>query len=429
MSEQKRGNDAIPSWSGFNYQGKITLLCLLIEMNKLISSEYKQELLEDCYVEIEKTEDFVLVLHGEIKSLYQVKAYLSTDKTTAFSSAMKKLIQHRSELKSLKADCYICAPLKISDWDDDSNSYKNQIKLFSYDSKPVHVIEVADKIKEELNKTIKNMELDNTRTSEIYLGLCSFLDNKVSEMHNQDVKKRNYKLELAEVANFIFSAHFNYVFEQVAKDKENIYNHIVNNFNSVIEEYCGSRCESKRLGTCKKDIYGSCALTTSYDYILEINIWEYCKYLNPHITTGWDEQLNYIARLNEEDFKNLLVPIFNSISEDILHTDDETIYCSTDVFNTIKNKVIPTLLTFNAGYNDVTKSIADKISKIKQNSFLSFSAISGCAITADTQGYQYNTEEDSILYFGKDDNCITDNENYIKIIDGREFIRRVGGAK
>lgn len=429
MSKQKRGNDAIPTWSGFNYQGKITLLCLLIEINKLISNGYKQELLKDCYVEIEKTEDFVLVLQGKVKSLYQVKAYLSTDRTVSFSSAMKKLLEHRSELKSLAADCYICTPLAISDWNDDGNIYKNQIKQFSYDAKPVHVTEVADKIKAELSKTIKSMGLDNTRTNDVYLGLCSFLDNKVSEMHNQYIKKRNYNLDFVEVCDFIFDAHTNYELEQEAKERENIYNHIINNFNSVIENYCNDQCENNRLGTCRKYIYGSCALTTSYDYILEINIWEYCKYLNPHITTGWDEQLNYIARLNQEDFKNLLVPIFNIISEDTLRTDDETIYCSTDIFETIKDRVIPTLLTFNSGYNDISKSIADKISKIKQNSFLSFSSISGCAITADTQGYQYNTEEDSILYFGKEDNCITDNDNYIKIVDGREFIRRIGGSK
>jgi len=218
MPKPSRGNDAIPTWSGFNYQGKITLLCALIEINKLIVNGYRQDLLDDCYVEIEKTEDFVLFLQGKVKSLYQVKAYLSTDKRASFSKAMKKLIEHRNNLNSLTAECYICSPLSISDWNDTGNTYKNQIKLLDYDTK---------KIKIELEKTLKHMGLANPKIDDIYLGLCSFLDDKVAEMHNQEVKKRNYNLLFNEIANFISHAYTCYVVEQEDIQKENIYNHII----------------------------------------------------------------------------------------------------------------------------------------------------------------------------------------------------------
>lgn len=430
MSKPKRGNDAIPTWSGFNYQGKITLLCSLIEINKLIASGYKKELLHDCYVEIEKTEDFVFFLQGKVQSLYQVKAYLSTDKVSSFSGAMKKLIEHRSELNSLTAECYICAPLPISDWNDTGNIYKNQVKRFSYNGKPVDVIQVVEKIKSELEKTLKNMNLANQRIDDIYLGLCSFLDDKVAKMHKQEARKRNYNLLFNEIVDFISNAHTNYVVEQEAIQKENIYNHIIKNFKNVIDDFCNSECQDKQMGICKKDIYGLCALTTSYDYILEINIWEYCKYLNPHIISGWDRQLSYVERLGEENFKKLLIPVFYRIHGNILCTDVETIYCETDIFDTVKNKVIPTLLNFDFGLNDVEKSIGDTLNRIKQNSFLWSSSVMGCAITADTKGEKYNTGEDSILYFDKEeDNCITDNDNYIKIVDSREFIQKMGGTK
>lgn len=430
MSKPKRGNDAIPTWSGFNYQGKITLLCSLIEINKVIAQGYRQELLDDCYVEIEKTEDFVLFLQGNAKSLYQVKAYLSADKTSSFIVAMKKLIEHRSSLNALTADCYICAPLPISDWSDSGNTYKTQIKLFSYNNSPVNVTEVSEKIKIELKDTLNYMGISSQRVNDIYLGLCSYLDNKVAEMHNQGTAKRNYNLLFRDMADFIFTAHAEYELKEEAIQKENIYNHIIGNFKNVIDTFCNNECENKQMGTCKKDIYGSCALTTSYDYILEINIWEYCKYLNPHIITGWDKQLSYVERLREEDFKKLLLPIFHKIRESTLHTDAETIYCETDIFDTVKNKVIPTLLNFDFGLNDISKSISDILKRIKQNSFLWSSSITGCAITADTKGEKYNTEEDSILYFDKQDyDCITDYDNYIKIVDSREFIRQIGGIQ
>lgn len=431
MSKPKRGNDAIPTWSGFNYQGKITLLCSLIEINKLIAKGYRQELLNDCYVEIEKTEDFVLFLQGNVKALYQVKAYLSKDKTSSFIEAMKKLIEHRSSLNALTADCYICAPRPISDWNDSGNTYKNQIKLFSYNTSPVYVTEVAEKIKIELEETLKYMGIASQRVNDIYLGLCSYLDSKVAKMHNQEAAKRNYNLLFKEMTDFIFTAHTHYVVEQETIQKENIYNHIVGNFKNVINEFCNNECENKQMGTCKKDIYGSCALTTSYDYLLEINIWEYCKYLNPHIITGWDRQLSYVERLREEDFKKLLVPIFYKVSEGILRTDAETIYCETDIFDTVNSKVIPTLLNFDFGLNDISKSISDTLNRIKKNSFLWSSSITGSSITADTKGEKYNTEEDSILYFDKDneEDSITDNDNYIKIVDSRDFIRQIGGLK
>jgi hypothetical protein len=430
MPKPSRGNDAIPTWSGFNYQGKITLLCSLIEINKLISKGYNQDYLDDCYVEIEKTEDFVLYLQGKVKSLYQVKAYLSTNKTASFSGAMKKLIEHRNNLKSLTAECYICSPLQITDWTNATNTYKNHIKLFDYNSIPIHVTEVAKNIKNELQKTLKYMGLNTNKVDDIYLGICNFLDIKVAEMHNQNITCRNYNLLFKDLANFIFNAHTHYVVELETKQKENIYNHIIGNFKNVIDEFCNNECEDKQMGTCKKDIYGTCALTTSFDYMLEIDIWDYCKYLNPHIITGWDKQLSYVERLREEDFKKLLLPIFYKISEGTLHTDTETIYCETNKFNTVKNRVIPTLLNFDFGLNDISKSISDTLNRIKQNSFLWSSSIIGSAITADTKGEKYNTEEDSILYFRKEnDDYITKNDNYIKIVDSREFIQKIGESK
>lgn len=69
MSKPKRGNDAIPTWSGFNYQGKITLLCSLIEINKVIAQGYRQELLDDCYVEIEK-QRILCCFCKEMQNLY-----------------------------------------------------------------------------------------------------------------------------------------------------------------------------------------------------------------------------------------------------------------------------------------------------------------------------------------------------------------------
>ena len=80
-----RGNDAIPTWSGFNYQGKMMLLYVLELINQIAKDKNKDI---DAYsVELEKTEDFCIICDSEYKSFHQVKAYLSKDKWNSYSKA------------------------------------------------------------------------------------------------------------------------------------------------------------------------------------------------------------------------------------------------------------------------------------------------------------------------------------------------------
>ena len=50
-----RGNDAIPTWSGFNYQGKMMLLYVLELINQIAKDKNKD--IGTYSVELEKTED------------------------------------------------------------------------------------------------------------------------------------------------------------------------------------------------------------------------------------------------------------------------------------------------------------------------------------------------------------------------------------
>jgi len=62
----ERGNDAIPSWSGYNYQGKITLLCSLNEINRIVATGLTESAFDGCYVEVEKNEDFVIFISEKV---------------------------------------------------------------------------------------------------------------------------------------------------------------------------------------------------------------------------------------------------------------------------------------------------------------------------------------------------------------------------
>lgn len=63
--------DASPSWSGFNYQGKVALFYVLSMINsKSLSYDFN-----NYTVTLEKTEDFEIAESGRVISYHQVKAY------------------------------------------------------------------------------------------------------------------------------------------------------------------------------------------------------------------------------------------------------------------------------------------------------------------------------------------------------------------
>lgn len=139
-----RGNDAIPTWSGFNYQGKMMLLYVLELINQIAKDKNKDI---DAYsVELEKTEDFCIICDSEYKSFHQVKAYLSKDKWNSYSKAMDKLLKHRAESNNPTAKCYLTVAKEIKDWDDASNTYNVSVELYKRASKVVGVCDVRNEI-------------------------------------------------------------------------------------------------------------------------------------------------------------------------------------------------------------------------------------------------------------------------------------------
>ena len=93
MGRKKRGNEAIPTWSGFNYQGKVLLLYILKKINEISPLGT----IGDYTVEIERQEDFVIICKGKSESFHQVKATLSKSKWSQHSKALDKLLENRNK--------------------------------------------------------------------------------------------------------------------------------------------------------------------------------------------------------------------------------------------------------------------------------------------------------------------------------------------
>ncbi|MFU2510924.1 ABC-three component system protein [Pseudoalteromonas sp. ASV78] len=82
--------DASPSWSGFNYQGKVALYYALTLINEAsVETDFSNNALM-----LEKTEDFEILLNGNSVSIHQVKAYNSS----AYSQYSDALLEITLEL-------------------------------------------------------------------------------------------------------------------------------------------------------------------------------------------------------------------------------------------------------------------------------------------------------------------------------------------
>jgi hypothetical protein len=92
-------HDASPSWSGFNYQGKVALYHTL----RLINSKPKKNW-SDYALRLEHTEDFEIIRSTKILTIHQVKAY----KKQSFSSYKNALLSMTLELhKGRRTSGYI----------------------------------------------------------------------------------------------------------------------------------------------------------------------------------------------------------------------------------------------------------------------------------------------------------------------------------
>ena len=89
-----RGNDAIPTWSGFNYQGKMMLLYVLELINQIAKDKNKD--IGTYSVELEKTEDFCIICNSEYRSFHQVNEKKTKNIWISYSEVMDKLLKLRA---------------------------------------------------------------------------------------------------------------------------------------------------------------------------------------------------------------------------------------------------------------------------------------------------------------------------------------------
>ena len=338
-----RGNDAIPTWSGFNYQGKMMLFYVL----KLINQINQNNDTRAYSVELERTEDFCIIRDLEYVSFHQIKAWLSTTKWSSYTKAMDKLLQHRNDASSPTAKCFLMVAKEIEDWNDTTNTYNLSIELYKHDSRIIGVCDVRNLIIQEIEEYLRQKGHPMQQAEVVYGELCLYLDDQIATMHKQGVRQRKYAIPFSCFIDVIEEAvNKAYVREEYYL-KERVYNYIMESMERAMESLCQDACGNSLLN-CNKE----CAAKTAYEKVMEISDYtSFCKLLNPSKIDGWDDSLTLVANFPVEKLQNEIYELlYQSKTPEKVSGDGRGIYLQSKFSNAKSGQIIPTLLDLSRGY-------------------------------------------------------------------------------
>lgn len=279
MFVDSNNNDAIASWSGYSYQGKISILCTIERLNTL----YGKPGWENWKLQLEKLQDFVLINDTVIDSLWQVKARLSTKKYQDYEDAMKKLLEDRKNAGALSAKCYLVTAKEVEDWIHRGNKYQKDVLLYKYKGNIVTVTSVSAAVQEQVEILLGKMGVIADKEA-AYLQLCSLIDDKVAEFHEAG-RKNKYIITFADIVQRLSDVE---KFEErisVLRQRENIYKNLCEKIIRGSQNYCDDICGGKKNGTCKEN---DCAVSRNKELVDGVNMGCYIRGIRPEIQKDLD---------------------------------------------------------------------------------------------------------------------------------------------
>lgn len=410
-----RGNDAIPSWSGFNYQGKIMLLYVMQLINSLPECE-----IDNYQLELEAREDFTIIKNGSTVSFHQVKAYLSTDKWISYSDAINKLLSHRNSSDSPTAKCYLMTAKDILDWEDSSNSYCSSVKLYKYSGKIVGVTDVKNFLKAEIDTFLTKASIGTENNEIVYSSLCLFLEDKIAEMHKQSIKKRVYTINFKCIIKNIENSLYESTIREEYNLKEKVFDFAVEQIKRACEQCCSGSCKNS-FDKCVLP----CAVKEVYERILTLNdLVKYCRVLVPNRKDGWDNVLTILSYLNINDIHLNIFHVFKeSKTPHLVQENNNVISLRSKFCNVEKQSIIPTLLNLSPAL--ASNSLQEIFQDIKNNKEI-LEALDGNAITAVPGNYlgSFSQAEITSSWAVVDPTLIGDFYKGIEIISVKDLLKK-----
>lgn len=372
-------HDALPSWSGFNYQGKMTLLCVMIKLNQILEGEIVEP--DSFWFELEKDEDFVIYQGALPIGLYQVKARLGDETPGKFGEACKKLIDNRTRLLQDLGDhtaiCYLVSATNIRNWEKDANHYRDSVKLFKYsrdgeEPTAVGLQEVGACLEQEILKYISLVGYSHDRSDLLYLRLCAYLGNRVAAFHKEG-KRSSYRIGFLEIMECLDAAvGLEKEYEKLVI-RESVYKHVANVLETSFEEHCKTSEEEG----CE----GFCGVNTLYNGIKSLDLLEYIKNINPH-KCNWEPMHEFTSSFTEEDFPGLILDIYSYVGPDkVRQIGNLFFFMNEEIIDLPLQHIVPTTITMASGNSRREARSVQKICQSVTQNANQFASLGGAILS------------------------------------------------
>ena len=412
-------NNAIPSWSGFNFQGKAMLLRVLQHINELIN-EQPEDYNDDVTgysVEIELREDFVLLKDNRALEFCQVKAMLKSDTYSEYVQAVQQLVDHRSDDRNAheSAECVMMSAVKIDPWE------STEVHFYLYEEKYLDLISVIGFIQTELSRLmtkIVGLVIDEQEIENYYLKLCAFLDDKVSSLHNKS--ELSFDISYQQIIAMLISKHQFFAEIEEQKFKEKLYIGISKQIESAFEEYCAECKESPGESDCS-----NCIISRLKENFVSVNFDEYAQVLmaSQNLEKLEENLVAYSSVYNVETLKNLL-ELYRYANIEDYQFNQSYHYLSGSYYENI----IPTEL--DASRNEY--AVSSMFKKIQLNTSIS-QRIMNKKLTIKTP-YKFTGDKNIIQYditksvFEHNENLSTEVGVNFSLIDAEKFKESLRGV-
>lgn len=359
MNKQFKSNDAAPSWNGFNFQGFVTILRTLEHINRLPESEYA-----NYSVEIERYEDFIIYQNDIPQELFQVKAYVTEKKISAYSETCEKLMNHKGQVGALNADCYLSTAAPITEWNE--SAFSKEIKLYGYKlGSFVNTIDIVTHIKKEITIFFENIEGKHGQLEVDIAFACisRIVIDKIDYLHHhRNASDKEYRILFSEIANLLKKAAVETYDHQIFFTKLKIDEKVLLNLDTELLAWCSD---------CDKDSCSYCPLNDLRESFESINRETYAKILDPTVII--DESGVGVAEVFSGPRIQDMFEILENIDLDILFYDNQHIYIVNERgFSDYLEKIIPSSIKIKRG-NGLTRVLGGiqkdtQIQKIYANS-------------------------------------------------------------
>lgn len=250
----KKEHSAIPSWSGYIYQGKVAIYHVLFlihaNLSKNISTEFNNYGLE-----IEWQEDFSILIDGEYDSIHQVKAYEQGTYPTVYNKALTDLYDKLSTGIGVSGWLNIWNPINFTTGTESKNfeelktanqtilnqsylqSVLDQVNIYTYcnGNKFCDLDEIdrliVKKIEEIYNHNNFGIaSLTDKQYEFVRFKLYQIIDEHIIKVHKDKTKQKD-KIPFNRILD-----KFKTNYEEYSKEYE--YIKVKNNFFEKIHEYC-----------------------------------------------------------------------------------------------------------------------------------------------------------------------------------------------